>query len=121
MPNKKNEYNPPKLVDERFKFIEAECGKCIECRKKKAREWSIRITEELKAQFGYFVTLTISPDSMTELMKSEKIEELKYNENAVAKLAWRRCLERVRKETGKSLRHWCVTELGEDNDRIHLH
>ena len=30
-------------------------------------------------------------------------------------------LERCRKKTGKSLKHWCVTELGEDRGRIHLH
>ena len=30
-------------------------------------------------------------------------------------------LKRIRKQTGKSLKHWCVTELGEENDRIHLH
>ena len=24
-------------------------------------------------------------------------------------------------QTRKSLKHWCVTELGEENDRIHLH
>ena len=30
-------------------------------------------------------------------------------------------LERIRKKTGKSLKHWCVTELGEDRGRIHLH
>ena len=27
----------------------------------------------------------------------------------------------MQKETGKSLKHWCVTELGEDRGRIHLH
>lgn len=121
LPNKKNNYTPPKITDEKFKYIEAECGNCIECRKKKAREWSIRITEELKVQFGYFITLTISPEEMKLLMKAEGVGIIKGNENAIAKLAWRRCLERIRKETGKSLRHWCVTELGEKNDRIHLH
>ena len=26
LPNKKNGYNPPKCTDERFRYIEAECG-----------------------------------------------------------------------------------------------
>lgn len=121
LPNKKNGYNPPKCTDERFRYIEAECGQCYECRKKRAREWSIRIHENLKYEFGYFVTLTISPESMKNLMEIEEVKELKGNENAIAKLALRRCLERIRKQTGKSLKHWCVTELGEENDRIHLH
>ena len=64
LPNKKNGYNPPKCTDERFRYIEAECGKCYECRKKRAREWSIRIHENLKYEFGYFVTLTISTGAM---------------------------------------------------------
>ena len=33
----------------------------------------------------------------------------------------RKFLERCRKKTGKSLKHWCVTELGEEKGRIHLH
>ena len=99
MPNKKNGYNPPKCTDERFRYIEAECGKCYECRKKRAREWSIRIHENLKYEFGYFVTLTISPESMDNLMEAEDVREMKGNENAIAKLALRRCLERIRKQT----------------------
>ena len=27
----------------------------------------------------------------------------------------------MERKTGKSLKHWCVTELGEDRGRIHLH
>ena len=31
-------------------------------------------------------------------------------------------LERIRKKTGKSVKHWCVTEKGHTNTRrIHLH
>ena len=47
--------------------------------------------------------------------------ENKTSNCPIAKLALRRCLERIRKQTGKSLKHWCVTELGGENDRIHLH
>ena len=54
-------------------------------------------------------------------MNEEGIDSLKGNENAIAKKALRRCLERIRKQTGKSIKHWCVSELGEKNDRIHLH
>ena len=31
------------------------------------------------------------------------------------------CLERIRKTYGRSIKHWCITELGEDKDRIHIH
>ena len=30
-------------------------------------------------------------------------------------------LERIRKKTKKSVRHWFITELGENTGRIHLH
>ena len=77
LPNKKNGYNPPKCTDEKFRYIEAECGKCYECRKKRAREWSIRIHENLKYEFGYFITLTISPESMKNLMEIEEVKVLR--------------------------------------------
>lgn len=121
LPNKKNEYNPPKLTDERFRYIEAECGKCFECRKKRSREWSIRLGEELKNNFGYFITLTIDEENLRILTREAGYKNIYKNENGVAKLALRRMLERIRKETGKSARHWVVTELGEKNDRIHMH
>ena len=55
-------------------------------------------------------------------MKNElEVKSVKGNENNIATLALRKFLERCRKKTKKSLRHWCVTELGEDNGRIHLH
>ena len=111
---------PPKCTDERFRYIEAECGKCAECRKKKSREWGVRLMEEIKDKWAYFITLTIDNEQMEQLRIDARIEEVKKNENAIAKLAFRRFLERVRKETGKSLRHWAVTELGEKNDRIHI-
>ena len=34
----------------------------------------------------------------------------------------RLCLERIRKQTGKSIKHWFITELGhEKTERLHLH
>ena len=52
-------------------------------------------------------------------MKNELgVKSIKGNENNIATLALRKFLERCRKKTGKSLKHWCVTELGEDRGRI---
>jgi hypothetical protein len=43
-------------------------------------------------------------------------------ENEIAKKAVRLFLERWRKKHGKSVRHWLVTELGQNNtERVHLH
>ena len=92
-----------------------------ECRKKKAREWRIRLAEEIRHNKSYFVTLTIDDDNLEMLKNELEITSVKGNENNIATLALRKFLERCRKKTGKSLKHWCATELGEDRGRIHLH
>lgn len=120
LPNKKNKGRPPIFTDRRLLYIPAKCGCCIECRKEKQREWRVRLEEELRSNFGYFTTLTISPKGIKEI---EEKTGLKWEENPneIATKALRLFLERVRKETKKSIKHWCVTELGEERDRIHLH
>lgn len=117
---KKNGGVIPPLKDERLKWIPAKCGKCFECRKEKARDWRIRLTEQRKAEFGYFVTLTFNDEAFKALENEFQIKT-KDNENIIATKALRRFLERVRKDTKKSLTHWFVTELGENKDRLHLH
>lgn len=120
LPNKKNKGKPPVCKDRRLLYIPAKCGNCIECRKEKQREWRVRLEEELRSSFGNFTTLTISPEGIKEI---EEKTGLKWEENPneIATKGLRLFLERVRKETGKSIKHWCVTELGEKRDRIHLH
>lgn len=119
-PNKKNKGKPPVCKDRRLLYIPTKCGHCIECRKQKQREWRVRLEEELRSNYGYFITLTISPKGIKDLEKKTGLK-WKENPNEIATKGLRLFLERVRKDTGKSMRHWCVTELGEDNDRIHLH
>ena len=69
LPTKKNNFNPPKLDDERKKYVAIACGQCLECRNKKAREWQARIAEEEKSQKnGKFVTFTFSDESIYKLI-----------------------------------------------------
>lgn len=119
-PNKKNKGKPPICKDKRLLYIPAKCGNCIECRKEKQREWRVRLEEELRSNFGYFTTLTVSPEGIKEIEKQSGLN-WEENPNEIATKAIRLFLERVRKDTGKSVKHWCVTELGEKKDRIHLH
>lgn len=119
-PNKKNKGKPPICTDRRLLYIPAKCGCCIECRKEKQREWRVRLEEELRSNYGYFITLTISPEGIKDIEEKTGLK-WKENPNEIATKGLRLFLERVRKDTGKSMRHWCVTELGEENDRIHLH
>ena len=118
LPNKKNGGYPPPCPDERLKYVPVKCGKCMECRKQKQREWITRLSEEWKAypKDLKFVTLTISDKSFHELREYNS-----ESENDLCKKAIRRWLERIRKKTGKSVKHWFVTELGEEKGRIHLH
>jgi len=120
--NKKNNGNPPECKDERTKWVAAGCGKCFECRRQKARSWAVRMQEEVKHdKNGTFVTLTFSTESLIEL--SEEITVDGYErDNQIATKAVRYFLERWRKRTGKSVKHWLVTELGHGTtEHIHLH
>ena len=115
----KNGGNPPPLLDERVKYVPVGCGHCMECMKKKSREWKIRLNEEYKVtKFHYYITLTFSNEHLLKLCNEMNLKEC----NAIAGKAVRRFLERWRKKYKKSLRHWLVTELGHENtERIHLH
>lgn len=116
--NIKNKGIVPELKDERTKYVPVGCGNCIECRRKKANEWKIRLNEELKTNKGTFVTLSFNEEELNKLCK-----ELKVNEcNAVAKLAVKRFNERYRKKNGHAIRHWLISELGHNNtERLHIH
>lgn len=109
------------ITDDRKQFVAVGCGNCIECRKQRARNWQIRLNEELKVhKYNYFVTLTFSCEELKKLCEEDT--KLYTNVNKVAQIAVRRMLERWRKKYKKSVRHWLITELGhEGTERIHLH
>ena len=48
MPSRKNGYRPPVCTDERLRYINVECGECYECKRKRARQWRIRMSEEMR-------------------------------------------------------------------------
>lgn len=130
MPNKKytatkkNGGIVPVPVDRRVMGVTIACGKCIECKKKKAREWKVRLEEELRHDIqAEFVTLSFSDEAIEKLIKQGKIESEGYEkENEIATWAVRKYFERWRKEYGKSVKHWLITELGQTNtERIHIH
>lgn len=118
-PNKKNNYNPPVCTDERLLYVPIACGVCMECCKKKAREWRVRLIEELKNDKNcYFITATFSEEKLNKLCEEKKQSESNY----IATIAVRRWLERYRKKNKKSFKHWLITELGQNNtERLHLH
>lgn len=119
MPTKKNKGVVPPCPDERLRYVTAACGKCYECRKQKGRAWQVRLSEEIRNDpKAIFVTLTISDKSWENIK-----EKYSYSseEDYIKKMV-RLFLERVRKKTKKSLKHWLTTERGENGtERYHLH
>ena len=107
--NKKNGGNIPSVLDDRVKYVAIGCGKCMECKKQKAREWKVRLNEEIKCNKGLFVTLTFSEYGMEYIKKKTKEEKgLNINENDIATKAVRMFLERWRKKYKKSVKHWLI-------------
>ncbi|AXH76243.1 MAG: replication initiator protein [Microviridae sp.] len=149
--NKKNGGVIPAVTDIRTQLVAIGCGNCIECRKQKAREWQVRLQEDIKKYTnGKFITLTLNDKSIKELTEdvlkytNEEIEKLKKQpstpeinkkiqkqedkqcgyglDNEIATRAVRLFLERWRKKYTQSVRHWLVTELGHNGtENIHLH
>ncbi len=114
--------NGRKIEDKRVKLVPIGCGKCIECRKKEANKWRIRLQEEIKNnERGVFVTLTMSNEEYKRIGAKVRTEGYERDNDIMTKEV-RYFLERVRKKTGKSLRHWLITELGhEGTENIHAH
>ena len=75
-PNKKNGGHVPPVSDERIKYVPIGCGKCEECRKQKAGEWFIRLSEELRhnKEKCRFITLTFNNESLTKYMELAETE-----------------------------------------------
>ena len=116
---KKNKGVIPPCPDERLRYVTAACGKCFECMKQKGRAWQVRLSEEIRQNpKAIFVTLTISDESWEELKKKYSYST---EEDYIKKMV-RLFLERIRKKTKKSIKHWLTTERGEKNtERYHLH
>lgn len=124
--NKKNRGEVPEAPDPRVLLVPVGCGKCIECLKKRAREWRVRLGEELKVRKGIYVTLTFSNESLVSLENKLRTEGNIYDgyefENDMATRAVLMFSDRFKKRYKRRPRRWMVTELGgQYSERIHLH
>lgn len=129
----KNGGNIPPIPDKRVRYVPIGCGKCIECRKQKAREWNVRLSEDIREhKNGKFITLTFSDEKLKDLTENVQEEHARVTEgemlegydldNAICIYAVRHWLERYRKEYGTSVRHWLITEIGHKGTKnIHMH
>ena len=120
--NKKNGGEIPAVSDKRVLAVPIGCGKCMECKSKKGREWKVRLSEDIKVnKNAKFVTLTFSNQSIKDLSKDIILKGYDKG-NEICRIAVRRFVERWRKVFKKSVRHWLVTEIGGSRyEIIHLH
>ena len=95
--------------------------------KQKYNNWKVRLFEELKASSkAYFITLTIDNENYFNLQNKIDFKNVNKNgyraQNMIMTKAIRLWLERIRKETKKSVKHWLISELGQNSsERIHAH
>ncbi|AXH74850.1 MAG: replication initiator protein [Microviridae sp.] len=131
-PNKKNGGRVPAVTHPGTMYVAYGCGECMECRKQKAREWQVRMQEDIKTNTNAkLVTLTFSNESISEIIRKVKNPKIKgyLLDNWIATYAVRHFVERWRKKHKKSVRHWLITELGHQatldqpitTEHIHMH
>lgn len=121
---KKNGGIVPVCRDKRQLNIYVPCGQCYICRKKKAREWRMRISEDIKVNKDCkIVTLTFNTESLQKIAKQWCKGYKGYNlDNEICRQAVKHFRERWRKEYGRSPRHWLITELGHgETEHVHMH
>lgn len=93
------------------------CRRCYGCLKDKERMWRQRIIDEhsvpfkdrgVSCKYMLFVTFTISDEHMAYVSKRPKE-------------AFRRFFEAYRRKYGHSCRHFIVSELAPNTNRLHFH
>lgn len=85
------------------------CGKCAQCLKTKRLGWSVRLLYELENyKESTFVTLTLDDKNLKRFKKTPKKPLLLY-------------IDRLRKHLGYRPKYFFVSELGEENGRLHYH
>lgn len=131
--NKKNGGNVPYLWDDRIGLTPIGCGQCLECRKKKARDWQVRLSEEIRDnRDGVFVTFTMSNETIRKetykIKKQCKESGLSmpngyHLDYAIASNRMARWISQWRNlNSGKRPKYWIITELGhEGTENLHFH
>lgn len=89
--------------------LDLPCGRCIECRKARALQWTIRCVHERQLwRHNWFVTLTYRPE---DLPKNAGLD----------KRGFQLFMKRLRFNRGNGVRYFAAGEYGGDTRRPHYH
>lgn len=111
--------NPYIATSKDGKHIPVPCGKCIDCRKDYQKEWTFRLSQEMRrCRVPVFITLTYNDENVplgdvdgepqTVLVKSDL----------------QKFFKRLRKNGGdllKEMRYFAIGEYGSKTNRCHFH
>lgn len=94
-------------------YIYVPCRKCPACLKKRSIEWTGRLVRETEFWFNHgcnvlFCTFTYSNKYIKSAQKNYRKD--------LAKL-----FDGLRSKYRRSIRHWCIPELGDEKGRFHIH
>ena len=90
--------------------LEVPCGKCLQCRIAKRKEWAMRCLHEMDNwDNALFITLTYNDKSLPENSTLQKKEFQNF-------------LKRVRIQLGeRKIKYFACGEYGEEKERPHYH
>lgn len=100
------------------------CGKCLQCRIQKRREWSLRMLHELDNWHdAVFLTLTYSPDKMPIVPVGLKYGPMPSNGTLVKKHL-QDFIKRLRRDLDyekRKIKYFACGEYGDERERPHYH
>lgn len=109
------------------------CGKCLDCRKRRASGWSYRLLKEAEVSTSaFFITLTYNPESVPITKKlfmsldqpinaiASRIKDRKL-QNVTNESHTQKFIKALRKKNKKTLKYYLVGEYGGKTQRPHYH
>lgn len=144
IPNKKNNFTPRPVPEGVSLYVDVPCRNCMECRKQRANDLKIRMSEEIRVRTdGKFINPTFNDEAYEKLKKKvlenqentikylSKKEKRTINyepisgyelDNAIFNLAFKLFRDRYRKQYNENLRLYVIPEIGKTNtERLHGH
>lgn len=106
---------------EKDELIKVPCRKCLDCIKKRANDWTVKLIAESRYwKEGIFVTLTFDNKILIPGNKYGADLSFIYSLKASAHY-FTKFIKRLRKRTGKDIVYYHVAEVGERTHRPHHH